>query len=77
MKEENFLHKSIMLDEVLSILNPSKNETYIDCTLGAGGGPFPSREGTRLTSSTNCCRDIRIFSLRTNISLIRIEEKLQ
>ena len=37
MKEENFLHKSIMLDEVLSILNPSKNETYIDCTLGAGG----------------------------------------
>ena len=29
--------KSIMLDEVISILNPSENEIYVDCTLGAGG----------------------------------------
>ena len=26
MEEERFLHKSIMLDEVISILNPSENE---------------------------------------------------
>ena len=28
MEEERFLHKSIMLDEVISILNPSENEIY-------------------------------------------------
>ena len=37
MKEQNPLHKSIMLDEVLDILKPSENEIYVDCTLGAGG----------------------------------------
>ena len=37
MEQESFLHKSIMLDEVISILNPSENEIYVDCTLGAGG----------------------------------------
>ena len=36
--DKNFLnHKSIMLREVLDILNPKPNETYVDCTLGAGG----------------------------------------
>ncbi|MBS23875.1 MAG: 16S rRNA (cytosine(1402)-N(4))-methyltransferase, partial [Candidatus Marinimicrobia bacterium] len=30
-------HKSVMMNEVLEILNPKSNETYIDCTLGAGG----------------------------------------
>ena len=28
-------HKSVMMNEVLEILNPKSNETYIDCTLGA------------------------------------------
>ena len=37
MKEQNSLHKSIMLGEVLDILKPSENEIYVDCTLGAGG----------------------------------------
>ena len=26
-----------MVREVLDILNPKPNETYVDCTLGAGG----------------------------------------
>ena len=26
-------HKSVMMNEVLEILNPKSNETYIDCTL--------------------------------------------
>ena len=30
-------HKSVMMNEVLEILNPKSNEKYIDCTLGAGG----------------------------------------
>jgi len=37
MLEKELHHKSVMIEEVLSILKPSDGETYIDCTLGAGG----------------------------------------
>ncbi len=37
MESERFTHKSIMLNEVLGIIEPSENEIYVDCTLGAGG----------------------------------------
>lgn len=30
-------HIPVMLNEVLAALKPSANETYVDCTLGAGG----------------------------------------
>ena len=54
-------HKSVMMNEVLEILNPKSNETYIDCTLGAGG------HTRKILDSANCHvigidRDPMVFS---------------
>ena len=37
MLDRELHHKSVMIEEVLSILEPSDGKVYIDCTLGAGG----------------------------------------
>ena len=37
MFNKDLHHKSVMCEEVLSILKPSDNCVYIDGTLGAGG----------------------------------------
>jgi len=37
MLDRELHHKSVMIEEVLSILKPSDGKIYIDCTLGAGG----------------------------------------
>ena len=34
---ENFSHVPVLLNEVLEFLNPQKNQTFIDCTVGFGG----------------------------------------
>src|SRR6476646_7422560 len=31
------LHEPVLLDEVLSFLQPGRGGTYVDCTLGLGG----------------------------------------
>ena len=68
MEEERFLHKSIMLDEVISILNPSENEIYVDCTLGAGGH-------TRQILKTAKCNVVGIDRDPSAFSLNREEYK--
>ena len=35
--ENNSLHKSVMLREMLDYLDPQKDKIYVDCTFGAGG----------------------------------------
>ena len=37
MKKINYVHKSVLLDEVIKNLDIKPNGTYIDCTLGGGG----------------------------------------
>jgi len=34
---ENYSHTPVMLDEVINVLSPKDDNTYIDCTFGTGG----------------------------------------
>ena len=46
-------HKSVMIEEVLSILKPSDGKIYIDGTLGAGGHSKRILESARSVSYTH------------------------
>ena len=37
MNEERIGHKSVLLDEVIKLINPKSNEIYFDTTFGDGG----------------------------------------
>ncbi len=36
-KSELFFHKPVLVDEVLTYLNPQPGKTYLDVTFGSGG----------------------------------------
>ena len=42
-------HIPVMCDEVIKLLNPQKNKTYVDATFGQGG------YSRKILSNTNCC----------------------
>ena len=59
-------HKSVMINEVLEILNPKSNETYIDCTLGAGGHTKAILESAKC-HVIGIDRDPTVFPLNENL----------
>ena len=59
-------HKSVMMNEVLEILNPKSNETYIDCTLGAGGHTRAILESAKC-HVIGIDRDPTVFSLNEDL----------
>ncbi len=47
MKEKSRVHIPVLKQEVLHLLNPKKNENFVDCTAGAGGHSLALLEKNR------------------------------
>ena len=61
------MHKPVLLEEVLNLLKPKDDETYIDCTFGAGGYT------KAILNSTNC----KVIALDRDPSTIPTAETLK
>lgn len=82
------VHEPVMLKEVVQYLNPSKNQNFIDCTVGAGGHAQAILEKTApkgkllgldwdLQAINNSAQKLSKYSSRTiliNANYIKIKE---
>ena len=67
MDKDNSYHKSVLLQEVIKLLNISKGEKYIDATLGGGGHSFAILEAGGEVLSLDVDQD----------AIAHVEEKLK